>query len=111
MALQLKMILNYANFIGKNQASNDFYTFEPRNLKEKIIAINHNMKENWTVIASVFLAFYLPSLISIGFMVLTFNLTISGQMEAVHRIKWATRFMYLNIATLVFIVGWKMRKI
>ena len=56
-------------------------------------------------------AMYAPSFISIGFMTLTFDLSIVGNYDIEKRMKIGLKIMMFNFAVLVFMIGWKICKI
>jgi hypothetical protein len=97
------------NTVGKKKVDHDsIITFEPKRRSQKVDAFLANIDEVKLVIFIMFLALLRPSLLSIGFLLLSQLVIISSTFDLKKRIIWGQNFLIINILVLILVTTWKM---
>ena len=82
----------------------DFYIFEPRNRKEKVLTLAENLFELLLLIYVAVMAILSPSMVSASFFLLTHNFIFTSGLQPSQRIFWGRIAIVFNIVALTGVI-------
>jgi hypothetical protein len=104
-----KLLHNLITIQGHGIEVDDLFIFEPKTMTQKLDAIYQNTLEIQLVVCLFVLCYFLPSLLAIGFLVLSHNLLLTSTKKSSQRLKYAMWITVFNFIVLVLVVVKKRR--